>query len=110
MFFFYIADCPTPLMVGDGFCNDKTNNPDCNFDGGDCCGSCVNTEHCSECQCLGGVTGNDILNAFIGDGYCQDEINIADCMYDGLDCCGTDVNTDHCLECSCHSMYFFFMF
>ena len=24
-------------FVGDGFCDDETNNEDCNFDGGDCC-------------------------------------------------------------------------
>ena len=35
-------------LVGDGFCNEETNNAICNFDGGDCCGVCVNTDHCSD--------------------------------------------------------------
>ena len=39
------------VLVGDGYCNDETNNLDCSFDGGDCCGPCINNEFCSECQC-----------------------------------------------------------
>ena len=79
-------------MVGDGFCNDETNNPDCNYDGGDCCGSCVVTEHCTDSQCLGGETGNDIPNALIGNGFCNIETNNAECNYDGGDCCGPDIS------------------
>ena len=41
----------TNPLVGDGYCNDETNNPNCNFDGGDCCGPCLNKEFCSECLC-----------------------------------------------------------
>ena len=39
--------------MADGYCDDVTNNAECNYDGGDCCGDNVNTEWCSECQCLG---------------------------------------------------------
>ena len=46
-------------MIGNGYCNDETNNADCNYDGGDCCGACVVKEFCEECQCLGNVTGSD---------------------------------------------------
>ena len=28
------------------------NNAGCNWDGGDCCGDNVNTQFCSECQCI----------------------------------------------------------
>ena len=38
-------------MIGNGYCNDESNNPECVYDGGDCCGSCMNTDHCSECAC-----------------------------------------------------------
>jgi hypothetical protein len=38
-------------LIGDGFCNDKTNNAACNFDGGDCCGYNINTNLCSDCKC-----------------------------------------------------------
>ena len=44
--------CAAPLgLIGNGFCNDETNNAECNYDGGDCCGACINTDHCSECLC-----------------------------------------------------------
>ena len=98
---FKIADCPTPLIVGDGFCNDETNNPDCNYDGGDCCGPCIDTKYCSECQCLSESTGSVVTSPSIGNGYCQDEINNAQCNYDGGDCCGSCVITEHCTECQC---------
>ena len=91
----------THPLVGDGYCQDETNNGACNYDGGDCCGSCVVTEHCTECQCLGGVDGIELSNPLIGDGYCQDETNNAECNYDGGDCCGSCVNTEHCTECQC---------
>ena len=44
--------------MGDGYCDDATNNIECNYDGGDCCLDPVNTQYCSECQCLseGGST------------------------------------------------------
>ena len=44
--------CPHPNMVGDAICHDETNHPGCNYDGGDCCVN-VNTDSCSDCNCLG---------------------------------------------------------
>ena len=38
--------------IADGYCDDINNNVDCTYDGGDCCGSNVNTVYCTECQCL----------------------------------------------------------
>ena len=43
----------TNPLVGNSLCNDETNNLSCNYDGGDCCVN-VNTDFCSECNCLGG--------------------------------------------------------
>ena len=43
--------CLKPIWVGDGYCDDVTNTFECNFDGGDCCGSDVNTEFCTFCLC-----------------------------------------------------------
>ena len=37
---------------GDQICDDINNNPICEYDGGDCCVN-VNTDYCSECNCLG---------------------------------------------------------
>ena len=38
--------------ITDGYCDDINNHLACNYDGGDCCGTNVNTQYCSDCQCL----------------------------------------------------------
>lgn len=49
-------NCATPLdLIGNGICNDESNNADCFYDGGDCCGVCTNTDSCSECVCHEGA-------------------------------------------------------
>ena len=90
------------LKVGDGYCNDEVNNAGCNYDGGDCCGTCINTKFCTECACLGNITGLGVPNALVGDGICNDETNTVPCLFDGFDCCLSPVNTSFCSECSCH--------
>ena len=52
------GECPNPAWIGDGYCDDVTNNQYCNYDGGDCCGSAINTQYCSECQCLNWLGSN----------------------------------------------------
>ena len=42
--------CSDPAMMGDGYCWDATNNEECNWDGGDCCGG--NVDYCADCTCL----------------------------------------------------------
>ena len=108
VYFFYdyiafVLDCNQPTLIGDGYCNDEVNIFDCNYDGGDCCGSCVITSLCTDCACIGNVTGNGILNALVGDGYCNDETNTQQCNFDGGDCCLNQycINTDLCTNCSC---------
>ena len=119
-----------PYYIGDGNCDDETNNEGCSYDGGDCCGSNVNTQDCTECICYADIDcaaplnliGNGFCNdeantagcnydggdcciaslSLIGDGYCDDEANTAECTYDGGDCCGDCVNTDFCTACICH--------
>ena len=76
-----------PSLIGDGFCNDETNNADCNYDGGDCCGSCINTDYCLHCICLGKIVGNGVPHAHVGNGFCNEETNTPECSYDGGDCC-----------------------
>ena len=58
--------CATPSWLGDGFCDDPTNNEVCEWDGGDCCGDNVNTKYCKACKCH---NGNE--NCFL---YMQREI------------------------------------
>ena len=115
-------------MVGNGFCNDETNNVVCNYDGGDCCAKNANTTACSECVCLLVETCAAGYHPLVGNGFCNDDTNIAECDYDGGDCCpnpnmvgdaicndetnhlgcnydGGDccvnVNTDSCSDCNC---------
>ena len=40
-----------PYKIGNGYCNDETNNEGCSYDGGDCCGPNVDTTYCIECIC-----------------------------------------------------------
>ena len=101
--------------IANGFCDDINNNLFCNYDGGDCCGSNVHTQYCTECLCLegggGGSGGNttssgttlsgSCIQSWITDGYCDDTNNNLDCTYDGGDCCGSNVNTQYCTECLC---------
>ena len=115
-------------MVGNGFCNDETNNLDCNYDGGDCCVVDANTTFCSECGCHFLETCASGYHPLVGNGFCNDATNIAECDYDGGDCCSNpdlvgnaicnnetnhlrcnydggdccvNVNTDYCSDCNC---------
>ena len=36
-FYNIYIDCSSPQLIGDNYCDDVTNTPECNFDGGDCC-------------------------------------------------------------------------
>ena len=64
-------------LVGDGFCNDETNNAACNYDGGDCCSYEISKDYCSECNCyLKETCVLGILPKSVGDGFCNDETNI----------------------------------
>ena len=46
------GSCGFPSYVGDDYCDDENNNCGCEWDGGDCCGSDVNTDYCNDCDCL----------------------------------------------------------
>ena len=110
-----IKGCENPEWNADGYCDDVSNNEACFFDGGDCCGSNVNTAYCTVCQCLevggggsGGTTtssvttiGENCNQGWINDGGCDDINNNFDCNFDGGDCCGSDVNTAFCTACQC---------
>ena len=101
---YLILGCTHGELIADGRCNDESNNEDCLYDGDDCCGSCVNTELCNQCTCLGNLTGNGYSNSLLGNGICNDETNTFECAYDGLDCCGSNATLDHCTDCTCHGM------
>jgi len=44
--------CTEPTWIGDQQCDDDTNNAECQWDGGDCCGPNVNEDFCEVCECL----------------------------------------------------------
>ena len=87
-------------LVGDGFCNDETNNQHCSYDRGDCCLLNVTKDNCTECNCYIQETCEVGFHPLVGDGFCNDELNIASC-YDHGDCCLFNANTDLCSNCSC---------
>ena len=103
--------CAFLEVTGDGYCDDATNIPICEFDGGDCCLPNVHTDYCVECQCLdpdheaSAITSTASIACLsehlIGDGYCDDVTNNAICNYDGGDCCFAKTNTLFCTECQC---------
>ena len=37
--------------INDGFCDDINSNDECDYDGGDCCGTRANKKFCSNCLC-----------------------------------------------------------
>ena len=50
-------ECKFWYLQGNGFCDDSANTLDCNFDGGDCCGT-VRKGQCEECACKQESQGN----------------------------------------------------
>ena len=48
----FYEGCESPQYKGDGQCDDNNNNENCEYDGGDCCGSFVNQSNCTICLCL----------------------------------------------------------
>ena len=87
-------------LIGNGNCDDATNNANCNFEGGDCCGPNVDTNYCEDCICYEDLSCNGLLE-LIGNGQCNDETNNAVCNFDGGDCCGSCANTQQCVHCQC---------
>jgi hypothetical protein len=105
-----VVECRNPSWIGDGFCDDETNVPECNWDGGDCCFPESDFTECDACECHGAVHDNGYQNgldehgchpSWIGDGQCDDETNTLECQFDGGDCCGDAVDARFCTECAC---------
>ena len=97
-------------IVGDGICNDETNNVECSFDGGDCCNSDANMDSCTSCVCFLEETCLAGVHPLVGNEFCNDETNIKECDYDDFECCGFhsssyNVNQDFCTDCLCKGVY-----
>ena len=89
------------FRIGNGYCDDETNNANCNFEGGDCCGLNANTNYCIRCICYEDLSGCNGPLDLIRNGYCNDETNNEECNFDGGDCCGSCANIEQCSDCEC---------
>ena len=98
----YMQDvCPFfmdhPDMFGDGYCDRELNNPECEYDGGDCCSSARPDwgKHCGDgCDCLDPRDNpkpanckNEQFAELAGNDVCNNELNNPECRYDDGDCC-----------------------
>ena len=92
VFSYLVPGCDNVGLVGNGFCNDETNNDNCNYDGGDCCVLNANKNSCSDCGCHLLETCAAGYHPLVGNGFCDGDTNIAECDYDGGDCCS---NPEH---------------
>ncbi|CAM9651378.1 unnamed protein product [Ectocarpus fasciculatus] len=95
------------LTIGDDFCDSENNNPECAYDGGDCCAdTCLSLGSACGFDGFAEYNGFDCLDpaffdptvvaefpecsgswSMLGDGQCQEENNNPACGYDGGDCC-----------------------
>ena len=91
-------NCEYSDLIADGYCDDGNNNPECNFDGGDCCGNNVKTDFCSDCVCMENIC---TFPYWATDEFCDDENNTPECNYDGGACCGDNVSKWFCSDCQC---------
>ena len=63
---YIFLDCENPQDVGNGFCDDYNNKAECNYDSGDCCGSCVNKQFFSfRIRCGIANSWNEFGNGFV---------------------------------------------
>lgn len=101
------------VHLGDGFCDDVNNVPECEYDGGDCCknGHLNQFLYCKKCECkdkehhktrkCDAKCGSQEHK---GDKYCDDDNNSCGCGWDGGDCCGHNGNKrqfEYCNKCKC---------
>ena len=84
------------MFKGDGYCQDWGNHEACEYDGGDCCGSDVNTTHCSGCQCLDPIHGGGGSAVKVSNGIDFD----SECCSTCEKCCINQGDCDSDKECS----------
>jgi len=78
--------CGFPQWQGDGYCDDDNNNDGCDYDGGDCCGDDVNTNFCTECECLDPdfEDGGDDCEDLWWSSWCEGKKKWGLCKYDWM--------------------------
>ena len=94
--------CPYLDLVGDGYCDDEVNTPECLYDSGDCCSYDNDRTLCQDCFCYDDATTNQnysqwlceeniLLEYILGDGICDVSYNHREYYFDIGDCCLEDV-------------------
>ncbi len=97
------------IAIGDGFCDDVTNNEGCNFDNGDCCQIEIIDFFCGDCKCHFQETivykpvkaVNELMPLHVEQSHCEKPVwfndsicdtgnNVEECLFDGGDCCLED--------------------
>ncbi|CAN0447665.1 unnamed protein product [Ectocarpus sp. 12 AP-2014] len=118
-----LENCGWAPGIGDGYCSEDLNTPECAYDGGDCCScTCQNNFDddwaCTTFACIDPeaacVNDDDItVDMFencrypvdIGNGWCDEGNNNEACAYDGGDCCECTCENGgkdyRCMEFSC---------
>ncbi|CAN0426585.1 unnamed protein product, partial [Ectocarpus sp. 12 AP-2014] len=104
-----IENCNWSTGIGDGYCSEDLNTPECAYDGGDCCSCTCESPYDDDWGCMwfacidpeaACVDDDDItVDMFencryplsVGNGWCDEGNNNEACGYDGGDCC----------ECTC---------
>ena len=89
------STCPILSLVGDGYCDDEANIPECGYDLKDCCQVENDRSLCQNCSCI--LSNNERqaieeenckeYNFDHGDGFCDSEYNNAENFFDIGDCC-----------------------
>jgi len=98
------SGCPASSWIGDGYCDDRLNTAECQFDGNDCCFRNRKdwNKYCKECKCQAGTSGCK-KSTWYFDKWCDDMNNTPECHYDGGDCC-VQRRSDYkkyCTICEC---------
>ena len=86
-----VYECPT-RGHGDGSCNEKCNNADCGFDGGDCNQLCNLYNYTA----ISAQNTTCTLDTWQMDGICNIACNNSLCNYDFQDCVYTPTTNDTC--------------
>ena len=88
--------CPVWEVVGDGYCDDEANIPECGYDFQDCCQMESDRSFCQNCQCIVTQVESqsyleercaEILDWTVGNGACNPEHNRVEYFFDIGDCC-----------------------
>ena len=64
--FHFLTDCYDPSGIGDGICDEWSNNKACNYDQGDCCTG-IKGVQCNICECKQNSTDYPVITTEIWD-------------------------------------------